>query len=417
LAIQEIIKDSVDKVFMGHQISGNLSFPRRIATAFLNASVYPIHKEFFAAVQKSLEKKGLVIPIHILKADGGTMTFESSMDFPAQTILSGPAASVMGSIAFAPESMESLVMDIGGTTTDMAMLVKRTPILDPLGIELGGYKTLIRSLQTHSIGLGGDSAVRVTDGELTVGPDRLGPAMAHGGPAPTPTDALLVMGKIKDGDREKSVNGFRPIAESLGISVEVAAFKAFDAACRKILEEAAKMIDRVNAKPVYTVHELYEGQKLDPKIILMIGGPAPYFAEHLESLSDFKVGVVPHWKVANAIGAALARTTCEVTVFADTEQGILTSPEEDFIQSVQSSFSKEDALQKAQELLKKKALQLGASADDLEMETLEELQFNMVRGFYTTGRNIRVKVQVKPGLTHEYDTIADKLSAEVYAQR
>ena len=136
---------------MGHRISGNLNFARRIATTYLNAAVYPIHKEFYHAVEKSLEAKGLNLPLRLLKADGGNMNFESSIDYPAQTILSGPAASVMGAVAFGPENEDTLVMDIGGTTTDMAVLINRAPVLNPLGIKLADYKTLIRSLETLSI--------------------------------------------------------------------------------------------------------------------------------------------------------------------------------------------------------------------------------------------------------------------------
>jgi len=79
--IHEILDDSFDKVFLGHRISGNLNFPRRIATTYLNAAVYPIHKAFYEAVQKSLEAKGLSLPIRILKADGGNMNFHPSI-FP-----------------------------------------------------------------------------------------------------------------------------------------------------------------------------------------------------------------------------------------------------------------------------------------------------------------------------------------------
>jgi len=123
----------------------------------------------------------LRVPIYVLKADGGTMTLEASLNSPGQTILSGPAASVMGSVPYASREDETLVLDIGGTTTDMAVLVRGVPLLDPLGIELGGYKTLIRSLKTHSVAIGGDSVVRFVDGHLQVGPDRQGPAMAYGG--------------------------------------------------------------------------------------------------------------------------------------------------------------------------------------------------------------------------------------------
>jgi len=408
--ISEILQKSFEKVFMGHRISGNLNFARRIATTFLNASVYPIHKEFYQAVQKSLEAKGLGLPMRLLKADGGNMKFESSIEYPAQTILSGPAASVMGAVAFGPQEEDTLVMDIGGTTTDMAVLINRAPVLNPLGIKLGTHKTLIRSLETFSIGLGGDSAVKVNDGKLYVGPERLGPAMAYGGPTPTPTDALFILKDIADGSREKAVAGLEPLAKVLGFSVKAFAAEILDVTCKKILSAARQLIYRINSKPVYTVHELQEGYVVRPKTILVLGGPAPYFAGYLESISDYRVRIVPRWKVANAIGAALARTTCQVTFFADTERRVAEAPEENFNRQIDNTFDTEAAVHQAFELLKAKAIERGANADYLEMEVLESLQFNMVRGFNTTGKNIRVKVQVKPGLVHGYDRLIAKLS-------
>jgi len=407
--IRDYLGDSFEKIFLGHRISGNLNFPRRIASTYLNAAVYPIHRDFFIAVKKSLKEKGLLMPIRILKADGGNMNFEASIDFPGQTILSGPSASVMGSLAFAPENEECLVLDIGGTTTDMAILIDRVPLLDPLGIEVGGIKTLTRSLETHSVGVGGDSVVRVEDGNILIGPERVGPALAYGGSAPTPTDALVVMGKINTENNEKSIAGLKKLAGELNMSLEDAAFRIFDKTCRVILSETESMIERINSKPVYTVHELLEGHSVKPVKLLVLGGPAPYFAEHLEKLSGLQVGVVPRWHVANAIGAALARTTSEVSLFADTEQCVVTAPGEGFQKQIDSSFTKEDAIDLAYDLLKQKALKRGANEDHLEMELVEDYQFNMIRGFRTTGKNIRVKVQIKPGLIHGYDPEAGGL--------
>ena len=409
--IKEILNDYVESVFLGHQISGNLNFPRRIATTYLNAAVYPIHKEFYAAVEKSLETRGLRLPIRILKADGGNMNFKSSIKYPGQTILSGPAASVMGSIAFAGDKIDCMVMDIGGTTTDMAILIDKVPMLDPLGIELAGYKTLIRSLDTQSIGLGGDSEIKLQNGKFVIGPERQGPAMAYGGTTPTPTDALFVLDEIQDGDKEKSIEGLKPLAETMGLSLKEAAFQIFDTTCKRIMDEAHAMIRRVNSKPVYTVHELHEGYSVRPSEILVLGGPAPYFAKHLNEISDYKVQVVPRWKVANAIGAALARTTCEVSFFADTEQQIASAPEENFSKKIRKSFDRRDAVKQALQLLKDKALQRGANPEHLETDVIEEMQFNMVRGFNTTGRNIRVKVQVRPGLIHGYDKLLEHISS------
>ncbi len=413
IQIAQLLGRSFEKIFLGHRISGQLNFPRRIATTYLNASVYPIHKNFFNAVKKSLKKKGLDVPIHVLKADGGTMSFDASMNFPGQTIFSGPAASVMGSIAFAPDEEDILVMDIGGTTTDMAVLINHVPLLAPLGINLGPYKTLIRSLETHSIGIGGDSAVSVKNGRLTIGPERLGKPAAFDGPVPTPSDALLVLGMMKNGDRDKAAKGLENIARQLDLTLEDTAMKIFDLACKTILKAAGAMLDRINSKPVYTIHDLLEGHMVKPKKILVLGGPALHFAKHLEKISNYKVGVVPRWKVANAIGAALARTTCEVTLFADTQQGIAAAPEENFYDNVTQSFSKKDAVRQACGLLEKKAIQIGSHAEDLEIEVIEDMEFNMVRGFNTTGKNIRVKVQVKPGLIHGYDPIGGRLLADM----
>jgi N-methylhydantoinase A/oxoprolinase/acetone carboxylase beta subunit len=410
LQLSEMLNKSFNKVFMGHRISGNLNFGRRVATTFLNASVYPIHKDFFHAVQKSLTSKGLRLPLRLLKADGGNMKFESSIEYPAQTILSGPAASVMGALAFGSEDEDTLVMDIGGTTTDLAVLIGRAPVLDPLGIELASYKTLIRSLETLSIGLGGDSVVKVKDGNVIIGPERLGPAMAYGGPAPTPTDALFILEDMPDGSRDKSIDGLMPLAEELGFSVKSFAAEIIDITCKKILAAARKLIYRINRKPVYTVHELQEGYIVQPKNILVLGGPAPFFARHLERIANYEVKVVPRWKVANAIGAALARTTCQVSFFADTERKIAEAPEENFNQTISQDFDSDAAIRQAFDLLRAKAIERGANADYLEMEVLESLQFNMVRGFNTIGKNIRVRVQVKPGLIHGYDQLVEKLS-------
>ena len=332
IEIQELMGEGFDYIVLGHHLSGNLGFPRRIATAYLNASVYPIHRRFFEAVKDSLDKRSLQIPIYILKADGGTMNLESSMDYPGQTILSGPAASVMGALPFASENEETLVLDIGGTSTDMAVLIRRAPLLDPVGIEISGHKTLIRSLKTLSIGLGGDSALRLVDGELRIGPDRLGSPMAYGGPAPTPTDALIVLGEFSDGDDKASVTGLKPLADRLGASIEQTADRILNQICRKILETAAQMITGINSKPVYTVHEVLEDYQVKPREILVLGGPAPAFAARFAAMTDLHVRVVPQWRVANAIGAALAKNTCEVTLFADTEQGVAVAPEEDFSQ-------------------------------------------------------------------------------------
>jgi len=409
LKMAEILRRSCDQVILGHRISANLNFPRRIATAWLNAAVHPVHRLFFEAVSDSLKKKGLEIPIFVLKADGGTMSFEASIDVPGQTILSGPAASVMGALPFASGAGDTLVLDIGGTTTDMAVLVGRVPLLEPLGGEIGGYRTLVRSLKTRSIALGGDSAVRVLDGELLIGPERHGPAMAYGGPSPTPTDALFVLGRALNGDADASRRGLHPIGHQLGITIEEAAGRVLDLSCKKIISAARKMIEDINLKPVYTIKELLSGYKVRPVEILTLGGPAPFFAPSIEKFTGIQTSAVPQWQVANALGAAMAKNTNEVTLFADTERGVALAPEESFSRQVGKDFDRKTAISLAFELLRKKCVKAGASESELDLEVVEDIQFNMVRGFYTAGLNIRVKVQTRPGLIPEYEELAQSM--------
>ena len=182
--------------------------------------------------------------------------------------------------------------------------------------------------------------------------------------------------------------------------------RLFDCDCRAL-------VDDINSKPLYTVYEYWEGHQVKPDKILVLGGPAVFFADQIEKVSGIKTAAVPKCAIANALGAAFARTTCEVSLFADTQRGIMTAPEENFFERIGSSFTRDDAQKKTLELLTRKARKCGATSDDLEMDILENQQFNMVRGFSAAGRNIRIKAQVRPGLISGYQVIADKLSKEI----
>ncbi len=406
ILIKRLLNKYFKKIFLGHHVSGNLNFPRRIATTYLNAAVFSLHKSFFEAVKQSLAEKGLTIPIQILKADGGTMSLESSMDFPGQTVLSGPAASIMGAIPYAPKNQDAIVLDIGGTTTDIAFLVNKAPLLEPLGTQRGQHRSLIRSLRTESKGIGGDSFVRVENGELLIGPERKGPSMAFGGSVPTPTDAIVVLGLMDEGDRENAQKGIRQISEALGVSDIDASEMIFKKCCSIILKKTFEMIDKLNSQPVYTVHEFLEGYKISPRKILLLGGSAKYFAKKIEALYHIKTQAVPEAAVANAIGAALARTTCEVSLNADTEHGIVTAHEEDFAEPISKAFSEKDLMDTAYTLLREKAISSGADPDNLdEMEVVEFQKFNIIRNFSPRGRIYRTKVQLKPGLIKGFEKV------------
>ncbi len=402
LKMRDLLADNFETVTLGHQVSGQLNFARRIATAYLNGAVARISGEFYQAVHGCMEQEGIKIPLEILKADGGTMAQASSAQYAVETILSGPAASVMGTLAFTDPDKEEVVLDIGGTTTDIAIVVNGAPLLKPLGIRMGGYNTLVRALRTVSIGVGGDSWVRLENGDLKIGPERKGRALAYGGAEPTPTDALVALGTVQGGQKQRAIEGIHRLAEQLGKGVEETAKAIVGKSCSLIMEAVNALVDRVNQQPVYTIHELLEGRTIQPSSIIVIGGPAKEIAPWLQAISGWQVRVPSEYEVANAIGAAIARTTCEVTVLADTSRGYVCAPEEGYLDKIGKEASKQRVVQIAFDLLRKKAHRLGADKDNLEMELLEDSEFNMVQGFYTVGRNIRVRAQIKPGLISPY---------------
>ena len=396
--IADMIDNDFKHISFGHRMSGNLNYPRRIATTYLNAAIWNIYRTFAEDVLKFVENIKTSIPIYILKADGGTSKISQSAKYPVGTILSGPAASIMGILSLSNFKEDAIALDIGGTTTDIAIFADGIPLLEPFGVTIEGHKTLTRGLRSRSIGVGGDSKVQYENGKISIGPERAGPAAAFGGPCPTPTDAMIVLGLTEIGDRKLAEAAVEKIAREIDRSVQQTAQIIFDSACRKIASTVKDMIEEINNKPVYTIHEILEERKVIPKTLFVVGGPAKPMASYLGKLLGCPAHIPNHAEVANAIGAALARTTTEITLLADTEKKTLTIVEEGIQQEISSEFTREEGLSICKEKLRKRALEMGAVEEDIEMEIIEDQVFNMVRGFSTTGKNIRLKAQIKPGL-------------------
>ncbi|HOD35539.1 MAG TPA: hydantoinase/oxoprolinase family protein [Syntrophales bacterium] len=398
IRIRDLLNGDFSHITLGHRMSGNLNFPRRIATAFLNAAVWETYNTFVGEILKFKKQARLETPVYILKADGGTFEIGHSAEFPVYTILSGPAASIMGILSLTRCAGDAVAIDVGGTTTDIAVFSGGVPLLEPLGVTIEGHRTLIRGLKTRSIGAGGDSLVRYKNGEISIGPERDGPAAAFGGRHPTPTDAMIVLGLTDIGDSRKAAEAVGPLAKSMKIPIREAAERIFRETCRLIASAAGDMLDEINNKPVYTIHEMLEGKKIRPETLYVVGGPAGPMAAKLGELLGCSAVIPPHAEVANAVGAALSRNTTEVTLLADTEKKIMTIAEEGLQTGIPGNFSREDAVEVCREKLRERALLIGAADEDIEMEIVEDLEFNMVRGYSRTGKNIRLKAQIKPGL-------------------
>ncbi len=395
-----------DHVTLGHSLSGVLNFPRRIATAYFNSAVWRLYNDFAWAVQESVADFGLRAEINVLKADGGTMPLELSRACPVQSILSGPAASVMGMIALCDIRDDCVILDVGGTTTDIAVFADGSPVIEEHGMSVGSYPTLVGALKVRSIGVGGDSALRVGPAGITVGPDRRGPALATCGQgaagrpcAPALTDALNVTGACAFGDVEASRRGLEELGAPWGLSASELARRAVDAAVAAILTAARDLVDEINDKPVYTIRELLGGRQVRPVRHYVMGGPAQALAPLLARASGLDVRLPAHHAVANAIGAALTRTTLDAELFADTHKGRMLIPALGVDRAVPRTYTREQAEADARQALAAHIRTLGADLDGAEPEIIESGAFNMVEGSRTLGRTIRVKCQVRPGIT------------------
>lgn len=401
--ISEWLRDAFSYVALGHQASGVLNFPRRIATTYLNAALYGVHREFSTALTQILSERNLKAPRFLLKPDGGTVDLEKSSALPAGTAQSGPAASVMGALALDGCKGTTLVLDIGGTTTDMAVVIDGVPLRAPFGIRLGSFRTLIRSLLTRSIGLGGDSEVRMgADGAMRIGPERKGRPVAFGGAVPTPTDAMVSLGLLDAGSRNAASASMHNLGVRLGLDASAAAQCVLDNFANAISDAARSFVDYINTRPVYTIHEVLQEERVQPESAVIIGGPAKQVGNYVGNAMGLPHRIPSHFGVANAVGAAVARVTSEITLQADTERGTVVIPEADVQNRINANFSTEDALALGRDVLRQQGLQVGAPAETLEISVTNRQTFNMIRGFSRTGQNIRLNMCIAPGLIPEW---------------
>lgn len=173
LAARDLIREECDlPVVCGHELSARLNFLSRANTAALNARLLPIIERLLAAAQRTLRDRGIEAPLMIVKGDGSLINVETARARPVETVLSGPAASVLGARHLAGRD-DAMVIDVGGTTTDAAIITEGRPRLSPEGARVGGWQTSVEAVRIRTMGLGGDSALDFdADRNLLIGPRR-----------------------------------------------------------------------------------------------------------------------------------------------------------------------------------------------------------------------------------------------------
>src|SRR5690554_3883047 len=400
LKIKDLIKNDFENITLGHLMSGNLNFPRRINTAYLNAAVKEIFMMFSKNIKNAFKKLNINVQINILKADGGIMSINNANNLPVETILSGPAASLMGMLSLTNIKKDAILLDIGGTTTDIFFLADGIPLFEPTGIEIKGYKTLVRSIFSKSIGLGGDSVIKLQNNQIVIGPERKDKAAALGGEFPTPTDALIVLDKVSIGSKDLAIQAIDKIAKELKLTNVETSNLIINKFVSQIKLETDNLLKTINSKPVFTIKEILNYKKLKPKNLAIIEASAKALSPFLEKEFNLEIILPKNYEVANAIGSALAITTKEINLLINTFLKTYVVPELGINKKINKNYNLKEAEEEALKLLDEH-LTLRSNDSNLELEVLESNSFSMVDGFYTKGENIRVKVQVKPGLTRK----------------
>ena len=179
LEAAEIIRKLTDKpVSLSHQISAKLNGPKRALTAVLNARLIALIDVLIIKAEHVIKSHGILAPLMVVRGDGALISAAQAREKPIETILSGPAASIVGARWLTGET-EAIISDIGGTTTDIAVLKGGKPAIDPRGASVGPYRTMVEAVAMYTFGLGGDSEVKLEleglGGHISLGPKRVIP--------------------------------------------------------------------------------------------------------------------------------------------------------------------------------------------------------------------------------------------------
>ena len=189
IAIRDLVLQLTDRpVTCTHELTASLDAPRRATTAVLNARLIAPITELVQTVYSELKDRGVTAPLMVVKGDGSMISVDVAKVRPVETVLSGPAASIVGAARLSRSDV-SIVSDIGGTTTDIAILCDGEPRIDRQGAHIGGFRTFVEAVDVFTVGLGGDSLVSFTN-PVEVGPQRAMPISSLSHQCPEIIDIL-----------------------------------------------------------------------------------------------------------------------------------------------------------------------------------------------------------------------------------
>ncbi|NLV16164.1 MAG: hydantoinase/oxoprolinase family protein [Syntrophomonadaceae bacterium] len=396
-------KDYPDlEILMGHEVSGELNFPRRAVTTYYTLTTRQEWRKFAKEIAVVLQALNISVPVVVMKADGGTMSLAASLDAPCQTIFSGPAASTLGAFALTMDDKTSVVADIGGTTTDLALILEGKPLHASKGARIGDKFTHVKALAVRSVALGGDSTVRIKEGKISIGPDRQDKAACFGGSGPTPTDAFNVIGGGGIGNIGASRTTLASLCGGELSQVEKLAQSIVDHFIDRLEENVQSMMAAWEQEPAYKVWEIVNRRKVTIDRVIGIGAASPAIIPLLALRMGCEGFVNTYSTVGNALGAVVARPTLELHLHADTGQGVYCINGHRRKLEMPESFRISDAKQLAEEELEARAVTHGLTDYFKDREFYLEEQFNVIRGWSTTSRIFDLGISISPGVVKGY---------------
>ena len=326
---------------------GSMGLIERENATILNAALYKVAQRFTEGFVYSLAQEGVTnAEIYLSQNDGTLMTMEYARRYPILTVAYGPTNSIRGA-SYLSRQNNAIVIDVGGTTTDLGVIQAGFPRESGVAVTIGGVRTNFRMPDVYSIGLGGGSIVRQKeDGSVTVGPDSVGyeitqKALVFGGDTLTATDIAVRLGMAKVGDAAKVAH----ISEAL-------ALKAMET-IRELVEESIDVM-KVSS---------------DDLDVILVGGGSIILPEKLAGARS--VTKPDFFGTANAIGSAISKVSGNYEALINYDE-----------------LPREQALQKAKEAAVQMAVDAGAIRETVEIVEVEDVPLA-----YYPGNTCRVKVK------------------------
>ncbi len=344
------VRDLIEEIAPGTAVTlssaiGRIGLLERENATVMNASLATMADEVIRSFGESLRTLGLACPFYVSQNDGTLMSPLLASRFPVLTFASGPTNSIRGG-GFLSGIEDGIVVDIGGTTTDVGVLVNGFPRESAIAVDVGGVRTNFRMPDVLSVGLGGGSRVRTQGGQVTVGPDSVGfrlleEALVFGGGTLTATDIAVAAGKASIGKQAA-------VADLDAALVDNAL-----ATLRAMLEDA---IDRMKISASNVP-------------VVLVGGGS--ILAHRDIRGASQIIVPQNAGVANAVGAAIAQVGGEVDqVFSYDREG------------------RDRTLAQAKRMASARATEAGARSDTVRVVEVEELPLQ-----YLPGGAVRVRVK------------------------